>query len=96
VYLDRVAAPHDADHVDGWDYDEASGQLTFFGATCDSLREGTVDELLIVYGCPAGPGEVDGEEPGLCPIGVVPCSSEEQCEAGTDCSDGCCVLQSPF
>lgn len=96
VYIDRAVTPRDGTHADGWDYDTASGEMTFYGPTCESLQSGTVGELLIVYGCPAGFSGGEGGEPGLCPNGVTPCSDETACEQGFSCSNGCCVIDSPF
>jgi hypothetical protein len=50
VYVDgqQVAV----DGQDGWTYDAATNQITFHGATCDSLKAGTAKEVLISYGCP--------------------------------------------
>jgi hypothetical protein len=37
--------------VDGWDYDEDTNVLTFFGPTCDAVK---TDQHLVqvVFGCP--------------------------------------------
>jgi hypothetical protein len=52
VYQDEVPVDHDTTHTDGWDYDPATGELTFYGAACDALESGEVSDLAIVYGCP--------------------------------------------
>lgn len=94
VYIDREVSPRDATHTEGWDYDSATNQMTFFGATCTGLQDGTAGELLIVYGCPpVGP---DGGGPGSCPNGVSACTVGEDCAAGQSCTSGCCVIDSPF
>jgi hypothetical protein len=52
VYQDETAIDRDTTHTDGWDYDPATGELTFYGAACDALENGSVTDLNIVYGCP--------------------------------------------
>ena len=52
VYQDDTAVEQDTTHTNGWDYDPAEGTLTFYGAACDALENGTVTDLNIVYGCP--------------------------------------------
>ena len=52
VYQDEVPVELDTTHTDGWDYDPATGELTFYGASCDALESGQVTDLAIVYGCP--------------------------------------------
>jgi hypothetical protein len=42
----------DETHSDGWDYDNATNRLRFFGAACDALQQGDVDDVDIVFGCP--------------------------------------------
>jgi len=109
VYLDRVETPRDAGHAQGWDYDAATNQMTFYGATCDALRGGGVGELIIVYGCPPPAGGPDGGgggpgggggggggEPLACPAGVAACGADGTCEVGFTCSSGCCLLNAPF
>lgn len=55
VYVDRMSVMRDPSHASGWDYDAATNQVTFYGATCDTLRGGSTDALAIVYGCPMAP-----------------------------------------
>jgi hypothetical protein len=45
--------PRDDTHQDGWDYDESTNQVTFYGPTCDSLKAGQVSDVDIVLGCGA-------------------------------------------
>lgn len=52
VYFDDVPVQQDPTHTSGWDFDPASRQLTFYGASCEMLRSGEVDDLVIVQGCP--------------------------------------------
>ena len=52
IYQDEVGIDRDTTHTDGWDYDPATCELTFYGAACDALESGEVSDLAIVYGCP--------------------------------------------
>jgi hypothetical protein len=52
VYFDRTLVARDTTQSNGWNYDPAATQLTFYGADCDRLRSGGVASLVIVYGCP--------------------------------------------
>lgn len=38
---------------DGWTYDSATNTLTFHGAACDSIKDGDVDDIDVVFGCAA-------------------------------------------
>lgn len=42
--------PRDASHAEGWDSDGQT--IQFYGAACQALTSGTVEDLDIVYGCP--------------------------------------------
>lgn len=52
VYQNEVLIERDTTHQNGWDYDAATNQLTFYGPACDALQNGEVEDLVIVYGCP--------------------------------------------
>ncbi len=52
VYADGDLVGHDQTQSEGWDYDPATGTLTFYGQICQDLQDGTVTDLAIVYGCP--------------------------------------------
>jgi len=52
VYFDSVGIPRDTGQVNGWDYNPDTNEVTFYGPACDSLRSGSVTDLVIVYGCP--------------------------------------------
>lgn len=45
--------PRDDTHQDGWDYDPATNQVTFYGTYCDDLKQGEVTDVDIVLGCKA-------------------------------------------
>ncbi|MFT3765681.1 MAG: VWA domain-containing protein [Minicystis sp.] len=53
VYASGSADPisRDSTHATGWDYDAASNQITFYGATCDAFKAGTVKDVHVVFGC---------------------------------------------
>ena len=57
VYFDGAPVDRDMTQGDGWDYDTASMQITFYGPACDALKSGSVTDLAIVYGCPIVPIE---------------------------------------
>jgi hypothetical protein len=53
VFLDDTTmVARDTAHGDGWDYDEATQTITFYGGPCDALRAGTARDVDIVFGCP--------------------------------------------
>lgn len=56
VFLDQGTEPlgRDTTHMSGWDYDASQNQITFYGATCDMLKAGTVSDLHVVFGCGSG------------------------------------------
>lgn len=52
VFLDDKPVARDTTRADGWDYDEASKQVAFYGPSCDGLRDGSLTDIDIVFGCP--------------------------------------------
>ena len=52
VYENQVLVTRDSTHTNGWDFDSATNQVTFYGAACPQLQSGAVSDLTIVYGCP--------------------------------------------
>lgn len=52
VYLDQTAVTEDG--TNGWDFDPATNQVTFHGASCMTLQSSSA-KLTIVYGCPGIP-----------------------------------------
>lgn len=52
VYADGDPIGRDPGQTEGWDYDGATGTLTFYGQICQDLKDGSVTDLTIVYGCP--------------------------------------------
>lgn len=56
VFFDGAgpAVTRDPSHTNGWDYDVASQTIHFYGATCDRLRDGSVQKESVVVGCPGG------------------------------------------
>ncbi len=55
VFFDMNEIPIDPAHVDGWDYDEATNTITFYGAACDAIQASEVEEVSVVFGCPELP-----------------------------------------
>lgn len=52
VFFDNVdKVPRDTTKMDGWDYDAAQQQVTFYGAYCDKLKTGEVTDVDIIFGC---------------------------------------------
>ena len=52
VFFDNTeTVDKDTTHGQGWDYDPATNQVTFYGDDCDRLKEGTVTDVDIVFGC---------------------------------------------
>ena len=51
VFANNTTVPRDPAHMSGWDYDAATNQVTFYGATCDDLKAGAVTDVDIVLGC---------------------------------------------
>ncbi len=43
--------PRDPNHENGWDYDEDTNQITFYGAACEALQDGTVTDVDVIFGC---------------------------------------------
>lgn len=48
---DPAKIPQDKTHTTGWDYDPATNSVTFYGATCDLIKSGTITDVDVVYGC---------------------------------------------
>jgi len=48
---DPAKIPQDATHADGWDYDKTTNTVTFYGATCEKVKNGLVMDVDVVYGC---------------------------------------------
>jgi hypothetical protein len=46
---DPAGVPNDPDN--GWSYDPDTNQITFNGTACQSLKDGTVTDVDVVYGC---------------------------------------------
>lgn len=98
VFFDNKEVPQDKTHQDGWDYDETTNTVTFYGAACQSLKDGKVADLDIVYGCkkpvpdpepPVGDGGI-GDAGSGCAADELPCTMTEQCPKDHSCVAGCC------
>lgn len=57
AFLDMVLVDRDPTHMSGWDYDPATNRVTFYGPACDSIQDGEVETVQIVFGCPELPPE---------------------------------------
>ncbi len=51
VFFDKKSVPKDTTHKNGWDYDQKTNAVTFYGVSCSMLKAGKVKDLDIVYGC---------------------------------------------
>ena len=51
VFFDDDPAGVPVDPANGWTYDPATNTITFHGAACQAIQDGTVVEIDIVYGC---------------------------------------------
>ncbi|APR77066.1 putative secreted protein [Minicystis rosea] len=58
VFLDdsHDPVPRDPTHASGWDYAAGTNQITFYGATCDTLKAGAVNGVHVVFGCGGSTG----------------------------------------
>ena len=57
VAFDGSAVERDASGTKeaGWDHDQLTNTITFFGTTCDELQSGTVDSIDVDFSCPRAP-----------------------------------------
>lgn len=54
VFFDgATSVPRDPSRAQGWDYDARTNTVTFYGPTCDALRNGQVQKVDVVLGCNA-------------------------------------------
>jgi hypothetical protein len=52
VFFDNTRqVARDGSHATGWDYDATTNKVTFYGASCDELKAGTVTDVDVVFGC---------------------------------------------
>lgn len=51
IFFDDDPAGVPVDPANGWTYDPATNTITFHGAACQAIKDGTVVEIDIVYGC---------------------------------------------
>ena len=51
VFLENNPVPRDPTHQNGWDYDPATNQVTFYGAPCDELQKAQGADIDIVFAC---------------------------------------------
>ena len=53
VFFNDEPGGVDEDATDGYTYDASTNSITFHGAACESIKEGTVADIDVVFGCPA-------------------------------------------
>jgi hypothetical protein len=51
AFFGEIAAPRDPAHLEGWDYDPARNEVSFYGDACQTVRTGSTP-VLVVFGCP--------------------------------------------
>jgi hypothetical protein len=49
---DEEQVPRDPTHTEGWDIDPATDTLTFYGSYCQRLKDRSVEDVDVVFGCP--------------------------------------------
>ncbi|MCS6898447.1 MAG: vWA domain-containing protein [Myxococcales bacterium] len=101
VFFDKKAEVlQDKEQKDGWDYNAATNQVSFFGPTCESLKSGKIEAVDIVLGCPGGSSGSGGSGGSAnCPESQ-PCDLFHLCpddpEKGKGfCQEGCCTFGKP-
>jgi len=52
VELDGTVVPRDMSRTRGWDYDEGTNTITFYGADCDRLQSSSGGSVSVDFGCP--------------------------------------------
>ncbi len=52
VFFNDVAEPLARDDVNGWSYDPGTNRVTFKGKACTDIKNGTVIDIDVVFGCP--------------------------------------------
>ncbi len=83
VFFDGNRVPRDPSNNTGWDYEETTSRLDFAGNACTALRTGSVESLILVYGCPNElPPDPVGNDAG--PVPVVDAGPP-----GGDCTERC-------
>jgi hypothetical protein len=51
VFFNKDPAGVPSDPTNGWVYDPATNTLTFHGAACDSIKQGSVSDIQVIYSC---------------------------------------------
>jgi Mg-chelatase subunit ChlD len=66
VIVDGAVVPRDPAHLEGWDLGGiANGFLDLYGSWCQSVKAGSVSDVRVTFGCPAG--GADSGADGMCP-----------------------------
>lgn len=55
IYSGTELVPRDPDHAAGGDYDPDAMTLTMYGSYCDRLRDHSVTDINVTFGCPSPP-----------------------------------------
>jgi hypothetical protein len=55
IYSGTELVPRDPSHGAGWDYDPDAMTLTMYGSFCDRLRDHSVTDINVTFGCPSPP-----------------------------------------
>jgi hypothetical protein len=55
VFFNDDPTPIPSDPAQGWQYDPATNQITFYGSSCQALQSGSVSDVDVVYGCTEPP-----------------------------------------
>jgi hypothetical protein len=51
VFFDKDPTGVAQDAANGWTYDASDNSLTFHGTSCDSIKQGTVKDIDVIYAC---------------------------------------------
>ncbi len=51
VFFEDQPLSRDPSHMEGWDFDPSTNQVTFYGMACDALKSGMVADVDVVFGC---------------------------------------------
>jgi hypothetical protein len=52
VDADGMRVPRDPTHQNGWDYGDGNTSVQVYGSWCDRLKDGTIKNVDITFGCP--------------------------------------------
>ena len=55
IYSGTELVPRDTSHMAGWDYSDATMTITMYGMYCAVLRDHSVTNIDVTFGCPSPP-----------------------------------------